>query len=160
MRIANYYEETDEEFFVVEINEHKYVDVVCAADGHDGGNYWYVYDFENGMEVYDLFQKEVGRLEDFGLSGQDVIDFAVNYRSKKIEEPATDDRTYEVTELCPNCGREITMTWDTDTDGFKAFCPHCGGRLMLCDECRHCTDGKIVCDYNSETDTCRFNQRV
>lgn len=67
------------------------------------------------------------------------------------------DRTYEVTEFCPHCEREITMTWDTDTDGFKAFCPHCGKRLMLCDECRHCTNAPAFCDYDSKTDGCQFN---
>lgn len=38
-----------------------------------------------------------------------------------------------VTEMCPNCDREVTMEWDVSVDGYKATCPHCGGRLMLCD---------------------------
>lgn len=67
-----------------------------------------------------------------------------------------DGRTYTVTEVCPHCGNEIEMTWDTDTDGFRAFCPHCGKRLMLCDECRHAGCGP--CDYDSATDTCRHNK--
>ena len=52
---------------------------------------------------------------------------------------------------------EIEMTWDTDTRGFKAFCPVCRNRLMLCDECRHAEKG-FDCDYDSATDTCRHNQ--
>ena len=40
--------------------------------------------------------------------------------------------------------------------GFKAFCPVCGKRLMLCDECRH-TEGMPGCDYNSHLDCCRNN---
>lgn len=28
--------------------------------------------------------------------------------------------------------------------GFKAYCPVCDSRLMLCDECKHRT-GKYVC---------------
>lgn len=66
----------------------------------------------------------------------------------------TKDRTYIVTELCPNCQSEIEMRWDTDTRGYKAFCPVCGKRLMLCDECRHSEDAG-GCDYDSENDICK-----
>lgn len=56
-----------------------------------------------------------------------------------------ENRTYVVTETCPHCEREVELHgWDTDRDGFKAFCPYCGQRLMLCDECRHC--GGEDCD--------------
>lgn len=61
----------------------------------------------------------------------------------------------EATELCPHCDREVTLLWDTKADGYKAFCPHCGGRLMLCDACMHeCTGG---CDYDSAPDSCKHN---
>lgn len=64
-----------------------------------------------------------------------------------------------VTEYCPNCDSEIEMRWNVETDGYKAFCPVCGKRLMLCDECHHRT-GEYVddCDYCSATDECRFNR--
>lgn len=71
--------------------------------------------------------------------------------------PAAGPRTYQVAEVCPYCNAEVTMTWNTDVDGFKAFCPHCGERLMLCDECRH-ADGSDDCDYDSATDTCKHNR--
>lgn len=61
-----------------------------------------------------------------------------------------------VTEVCPSCEREVTLEWNIEQDGFKAFCPYCGERLMLCDECRHC-DGEGDCDYESKTDSCRHN---
>lgn len=78
-------------------------------------------------------------------------------REKEISG-TEDDRIYEVTEVCPHCEEEISMTWNTDTDGFRAFCPHCGERLMLCDECLHQEDGRTGnCDYDSETDTCQYN---
>lgn len=81
-----------------------------------------------------------------------------------IFEPTTqknnnNDRTYTVTEFCPHCETEIEMRWNTDVLGFKAFCPVCGKRLMLCDECRHageCTS----CDYDSRLDCCRHSQPV
>lgn len=74
-----------------------------------------------------------------------------------LEKPAEDsERTYIVTEMCPHCESEIEMRWNTDSQGFKAFCPVCGERLMLCDECRH-TDGMLGCDYDSQLDCCRNN---
>lgn len=65
-------------------------------------------------------------------------------------------RTYVVTELCPHCQSEIEMQWNTDTDGFKAFCPVCGKRLMLCDECLH-SETVGGCDYDAVTDSCKHN---
>ena len=64
------------------------------------------------------------------------------------------------TEVCPNCDAEVELRWDVKKDGYKAFCPHCGARLMLCDECQHRIGGGYAgdCDYDSNTDTCRFNR--
>lgn len=58
----------------------------------------------------------------------------------------------EVTEMCPYCGREVSMFWGIEADGYKAFCPYCGERLMLCGECSDC-------DYDSRTDTCKHNRK-
>lgn len=69
---------------------------------------------------------------------------------------------YEVTEMCPYCESEITMTWNVESMGYKAFCPVCGKRLMLCDMCQHSgPDGEYTgrCDYGSETDSCYRNPR-
>lgn len=63
---------------------------------------------------------------------------------------------FTVTEVCPNCESEITMAWSTIDNGYKAFCPICGNRLMLCDECQH-GEPSFACDYNGATDTCRHN---
>lgn len=69
------------------------------------------------------------------------------------------DREYIVTEVCPHCEAEVEMRWNVAADGYKAFCPHCGKRLMLCDACQHPEDKCVEnCDYSSETDTCRHNQ--
>lgn len=64
-----------------------------------------------------------------------------------------------ITEYCANCETEVEMFWDVETDGYKAYCPVCRARLMLCDECQHRNDGKLTddCDYCSASDTCRFN---
>lgn len=62
-----------------------------------------------------------------------------------------------VTEVCPYCESEVTMEWDATDRGYKAYCPVCGSRLMLCDECQHGEPG-YNCNYDSETDTCRHNK--
>lgn len=74
---------------------------------------------------------------------------------KKYELPV-------VTEFCSQCMREIELRWDPKADGFKAYCPHCGGRLMLCDACLHADEYGLErgqCDYDSDNDTCRHNQQ-
>lgn len=58
--------------------------------------------------------------------------------------------TDEVTETCSNCMRENTLQWNVAEDGYKAYCPHCGNRLMLCGVCPIRND----CEYNAETDGC------
>jgi len=67
-----------------------------------------------------------------------------------------------VTEYCSACESEIELKWDTKRMGYKAYCPVCGSRLMLCDECQHRTGGACTedCDYSTSTDTCRFNPRT
>ena len=83
---------------------------------------------------------------------------ANEFREK--DQPGKDDsRAFEVTELCPHCEKEISLIWNTDRDGFKAYCPHCGNTLMLCDECLHQEAGRTGnCDYSSKTDSCQHNQ--
>nr|DAP18073.1 MAG TPA: zinc-ribbon domain protein [Caudoviricetes sp.] len=62
---------------------------------------------------------------------------------------------YQITEMCPHCENEVTMNWDVEMYGYQAYCPYCGKRLMLCDECTH-SDNDIAggCDYDSSTDKC------
>ena len=81
-------------------------------------------------------------------------------KEKQNKQPALTqpNEPLTVTEVCPHCESEITMEWDVKTRGHKAFCPVCGNRLMLCDECQHGEPGHI-CDYDSNKDTCRFNRR-
>lgn len=52
---------------------------------------------------------------------------------------------YEVVEVCPECGAENIMTWDVEKDGYVAYCPHCGSKMMLCDECIHSKHGFNGC---------------
>lgn len=62
---------------------------------------------------------------------------------------------YEITEVCPHCENKITMQWSVEDLGYKAYCQVCGKRLMLCSACHDDTCG--MCDYDSKTDSCKFN---
>lgn len=64
------------------------------------------------------------------------------------------EESAEVTELCPHCESEVTLHWDVKDRGYKAYCPVCGERLMLCSACH---DDGYGCDYDTETDGCRGN---
>lgn len=83
----------------------------------------------------------------------------LEYFISSLDKTDDTDRTYTVTEYCPHCENEIEMRWDTNLQGFKAFCPVCGKRLMLCNECLH-TGDTGNCDYNSETDSCRCDPQL
>ena len=82
-----------------------------------------------------------------------------------VIEPDIVSEEVETTEVCPYCEAEVTLNHNI-SDGYKTVCPECGNRLMLCDLCQH-RDGEIDengyiisqcdCDYNSQTDSCRFN---
>lgn len=60
----------------------------------------------------------------------------------------------EITEMCPSCGHEVTIIWDTERDGYKAYCPVCREQLMLCSACH---DDDFACDYSKDTDSCQRN---
>ena len=40
-----------------------------------------------------------------------------------------------ITELCPHCEKEITLSWDVENDGYQIYCPSCGKVIMLCGMC-------------------------
>ena len=73
-------------------------------------------------------------------------------------EALNEQKRCQVTEMCPHCENEVTMNWDVEMYGYQAYCPYCGKRLMLCDECTH-SDNDIAggCDYDSPTDRCSRN---
>ena len=64
------------------------------------------------------------------------------------------DTPEEVTEVCPHCENEITLHWNVKNRGYKAYCPVCGKRLMLCFTCH---SNEYRCDYDCKTDECRWN---
>ena len=76
---------------------------------------------------------------------------------KDEEEAARAIQQYEVVEVCPECGAENVMTWDVEKEGYVAYCPHCGSKMMLCDECIH-SDNAPTCDWNPCNGCCREHQ--
>lgn len=79
--------------------------------------------------------------------------------------PENTNLNMETTEVCPHCEAEVILKHNI-SDGYKTVCPECGNRLMLCDLCQHRDglpdeNGYVIsqgdCDYNSQTDSCRFN---
>lgn len=54
-----------------------------------------------------------------------------------------------VVEWCVHCERQIVMLWDVQEDGLSAFCPYCGRKMMLCEQCRG------ECDYDYGIDICK-----
>lgn len=77
---------------------------------------------------------------------------------KDEEEAARAIQQYEVVEVCPECGAENVMTWDVEKEGYVAYCPHCGSKMMLCDECIHSDDAPI-CDWNPCNGCCREREK-
>lgn len=54
-----------------------------------------------------------------------------------------------VTEACPNCGAENSISdWSLEKDGLTAYCPRCGNLMMLCSEC----DDR--CSWSPEKNRC------
>lgn len=102
-------------------------------------------------EYIVLNDEEVDVLEDD--EGTRWVHLEGAQRDKLLSGQEDSDRTYVVTEWCGNCENEVEIHgWDTDRDGFQAFCPHCGKPLMLCDECTHAPDHR-GCNW-SDCDGC------
>lgn len=67
---------------------------------------------------------------------------------------------HQVFEVCPHCENEVVMNWDVTAHGYQSYCPYCGKRLMLCDECVHSESGiPGECDYDSVADCCSRQER-
>ena len=69
---------------------------------------------------------------------------------EQIEE--LKERDNGVTECCPHCDREITVSWNVEQDGYQIFCPNCGETIMLCSMCNRepCDWTEKGCKYSDE----------
>ena len=65
-----------------------------------------------------------------------------------------------VVEYCSECEHENEFRWNVEEFGYKAYCPHCGAVLMLCDECNHSDDKPLKCgDVTTPVLECARTQR-
>lgn len=134
----------------------------CAGNvtgGKDARDNLVIYNtLDKVMEVIENATAEEQRVYNLRVD-KDKLDAMQKVLTQQIHLIAMEtSKPRTVTEMCPNCDREVTMEWDVSVDGYKATCPHCGGRLMLCDECRH-PNGEFCdkCDFDVKTDTCKHN---
>lgn len=118
-----------------------------------GGDHLRVFDYNEGfMDEEDAERLIKDILQDiFDVSYDTLLLLLVQWTPdeclKKDEGGAARAiQQYEVVEVCPECGAENVMTWNVEKEGYVAYCPHCGSKMMLCDECLHADDAK-VCDW-------------
>ena len=97
---------------------------------------------ELGQSIYDRFENG----EELDEASKGLCE-AIASRKESIEEYENKIEGLKGACECTRCGKMVAKD--------MAFCPYCGKRLMLCDECRH--SGCGPCDYDSEADTCRHN---
>lgn len=111
--------------------------------------------FELARDGFIEVEESAGDIPNVNITPEELT-AAVQKSKGRWWQPST------VTEWCSECEAEISMEWSVTDRGYKAFCPVCGKRLMLCDACQHRgPDGSYVedCDYDSETNACRFNKK-
>jgi DNA-directed RNA polymerase subunit RPC12/RpoP len=133
--------------------------------GFNSGNRQFAFDYYGGqhLRIYDFDECFMGKddaewkineiLTDIFDVSKDNYLLLVQWNEDKClvedreeAEHRNQIQQYEVVEVCPECGEENIITWDVEKDGYVAYCPHCGSKMMLCDECLHADDAK-VCDW-------------
>lgn len=111
---------------------------------------------EEGNEVWEGF----GTLNDVRKAAKELankyhkdicINTVIGEAIVDYESPDEEAETAETTEICYECEAEVEVKSGT----YRTECPVCHGKLMLCSVCRTASAGD--CDYNSATDTCRFD---
>lgn len=114
-----------------------------------------------GLFYLDTGKSFVGIDNSTGYAWTEEFDTLPKCRAWLLQEADSgpEPRTYVVTEQCANCEREVEIHgWDTERDGYQAFCPYCGEVLMLCDECQH-SEQRQPCDFDADTGLCRHRRR-
>ena len=118
-----------------------------------GGGHLRVFDFDDGfMDKEDAEEYIENILTDIFDVSYDTPLLLVQWTQDKClkkdeQEAAKAIQQFEVVEVCSNCGAENIMRWDVEKDGYVAYCPHCGSKMMLCDECIHSDDKPICCAW-------------
>ena len=140
-----------------------YSDHRQLAFDYYGGDHLRVFDYNEGsMDEEDAERLIKDILQDIFDVSYDTPLLLIQWTpdeciKKDEEEAARAIQQYEVVEVCPECGAENVMTWDVEKEGYVAYCPHCGSKMMLCDECIH-ADKTLPCDWSLSNGCCREHQ--
>lgn len=131
-----------------------------------GGQHLRVFDFDEGFMGKDDAEWKITEIltDIFDVSNDGCL-LLIQWNEDKclVEDREEAERRnqiqqYEVVEVCPECGAENVITWDVEKDGYVAYCPHCGSKMMLCDECIH-SDNAPICDWNPHNGCCREREK-
>ncbi len=128
---------------------------VLICDYYGGGCAEMCQVWDDDCETFEYMMKDI----------QDVIVKTLNIQESGVYSESLilikkrcayedEECSHIVTQRCPHCESRIKMRWNTETQGFKAFCPVCGQRLMLCNECLQLGS---PCDYDDRTDSCEYD---
>lgn len=110
----------------------------------------------DGNEVWECF----GTLEDAHKVAKELankyhqdirINTVIGETIVDYESPDEEIETAETTKICPKCDTEVEVKSST----YMAECLICHEKLMLCGLCRSAHTGD--CNYDTATDTCRFD---
>lgn len=118
-----------------------------------GGQHLRIYDFDEGFMGKDDAEWKINEIltDIFDVSHDNYLLLVQWNEDKCLVEDAKEQKGIDVeteaVECCPECGAENIIRWDVEKDGYVAYCPHCGSKMMLCDECMHAEDAKI-CDWS------------
>ena len=104
-----------------------------------------------GAGISFPYQKETIQEELFNI----IKDMCPDINENKEPIVYVDISSYikiECVEICPHCDREVEINWCTKEDGYEIYCPYCGQKMLLCDDCMHSPDNKAQhCDWCKET---------
>lgn len=95
--------------------------------------------------VHDVRKRleELKPYEDTGLTPERIREMQELLSRENGKETTRSSRDDDVTEYCPHCDREITVSWNVEQDGYQIYCPNCGETIMLCSMC----DREPCCDW-------------
>lgn len=107
--------------------------VVTILDNEKGNKNYFTTGWDRDRDLPILFRQSYYDYLNSGVmySYEEYIEEWL----KAYDEESKKQQFIQVTEVCPNCGREITISVSKDTEYLK-FCPFCGEQdVYLCSEC-------------------------
>lgn len=96
--------------------------------------------------------EKLAEYEDTGLTPDEIREMQELLSRENGKETTRFSRDNDVTEYCPHCDREITVSWNVEQDGYQIYCPNCGETIMLCSRCDRepCDWTENGCKYSDD----------